>query len=182
MGFFDDFSKKVSATTNSVTEKTNKMAKESKLKKTMMENNTKITVMYSDLGKAVLEKKDNSEEVMKLVEETAKAIEDINKENEEIKVELLLLNDKRKCTNCGAEIDSKAAFCPECGKEQEKIEPKEEEKEEVIPEGKIKCSGCGEIIEDKYTFCPLCGAKNEKTAVEGEVIEETKNEENGEEF
>ena len=96
------------------------------------------------------------------------------------------LNDKRKCSNCGAEISNNVAYCPSCGREQEKIEPKTEEvKEEAIPEGKIKCSGCGEIIEDSYTFCPLCGAKNEKEsepeAVEGEVIEEAKTEKDGEE-
>jgi len=177
MGFFDDFSKKVSATTNSVTEKTNKMAKESKLKKTISENESKITVLYSDLGKAVLDKKEDSSEVMKVINEYSENIESIRKENENIKTELLLLNDKRKCSNCGAEIDSKSAFCPVCGKEQEKMEePVEEAKEEVIPEGKIKCSGCGEIIEDKYTFCPLCGAKNEKP-VEGEVVENANSEE-----
>ena len=33
MGFFDDISKRVSETTSSINEKTNNMAKESKLKK-----------------------------------------------------------------------------------------------------------------------------------------------------
>ena len=84
MGFFDDLSKKVTETTNSVTEKTNRMAKESKLKKTIMENNTKITAKYSELGKAVVEKKDDSEEVMRLIEEAVASMEDLKKENEEI--------------------------------------------------------------------------------------------------
>ena len=45
MGFFDDISKKVSETTNSINEKTNKMAKESKLKKTLSENDAKVEKM-----------------------------------------------------------------------------------------------------------------------------------------
>ena len=168
MGFFDDITKKVSETTSSVTEKTNKIAKESKLKKALTENDAKIERIYSELGKAVLEKKENMDEVSKIVWEHHEKIENIKNENESIKTEILLLNNKKRCTNCSAEIDAQVAFCPECGKEQEK--PVQEVKEEVIPEGKRKCVGCGEIIETKYTFCPLCGAQNEAPAVEGEVI------------
>ena len=108
---------------------------------------------------------------MKEINECVEKIENIKKENEGIKDEILLLNNKKKCTNCSAEIDAQVAFCPECGKEQVKEEQtKAEEKEEVLPEGKRRCSGCGEIIETKYTFCPLCGAQNDSVAVEGEVI------------
>ena len=67
MGFFDDITKKVSETTNSVTEKTNKIAKESKLKKVLAENDSKVEKMFNELGKAVLEKKENIDEVSKLV-------------------------------------------------------------------------------------------------------------------
>lgn len=172
MGFFDDISKKVSETTNSINEKTNKMAKESKLKKTLSENDAKVEKMYGELGKSVLAKRNNKDDVMKAIEDCVEKIEEIKEENEKIRDELLLLNNKKKCTNCSAEIDAQAAFCPECGKEQIKVEPKKEEtEEEKIPEGKMKCAGCGEIIETKYTFCPLCGAKNEPPAVEGEVID-----------
>ena len=158
MGFFDDISKKVSETTSSINEKTNKMAKESKLKKTLSENDTKVEKMYGELGKTVLAKRNNKDDVMKAINDCVDKIEEIKNENEKI--------------NCSAEIDAQAAFCPECGKEQIKVEPKKEEpEEEKIPEGKMKCSGCGEIIETKYTFCPLCGAKNEPPAVEGEVVD-----------
>ena len=176
MGFFDDISKKVSETTSSVTEKTNKMAKEAKLKKTLTENSAKVEKMYSELGKTVLDKRENTDEVMKAINECVEKNESIKAENEKINDEILLLNNKKKCINCSAEIDAQVSFCPECGKEQVKPEPEkvEEKKEEVIPEGKRKCSGCGEIIETKYTFCPLCGAQNESVAVEGEVINKEK--------
>ena len=93
-------------------------------------------------------------------------IDQLLKENEELQKEILILNNKKKCPNCGAEVDINTTFCPQCGKEQEKIEV-----EPFIPNGKRKCSGCGEIIDDKNEFCPKCGTKKE--VVEASKAEET---------
>ena len=55
MGFFEGLSKKVSETTSSIQETTNKIQRESKCKKTISDNNAKVEKIYSELGKKVYE-------------------------------------------------------------------------------------------------------------------------------
>ena len=86
------------------------------------------------------------------------------------KVQILTLNNKKLCPNCSAEIALDAMFCPECGKEQEKVEPKPE----ILPKGKKRCTGCKEIIDDKVSFCPLCGAEQKEEPQDNENKENTK--------
>lgn len=146
MGFFDGLS-------NSVAEKTNKISKETKLKKTLSENKDKIEKLYSDLGKKVYESRANVGAISKEIEEFTTQIENLIKENEELRKEILLLNNKKICPQCGAEVDIQATFCQQCGKEQEKVEAIQ-----FIPKGKRKCQNCNEIIDEKNVFCPNCGA------------------------
>ena len=155
MGFFDNLS-------SSFQETTNKLQKESKMKKTITENKAKIETAYSEMGKKIFEAKGINDEVKSLAEEKVKAIEEMLKENEECEREILKLNNKKMCPKCNKEVELNATFCPHCGAEQEKG----------------KCSGCGQVIDDKQAFCPNCGTKKEEApAKEGEVItEETKEE------
>lgn len=156
MGFFDGISKKVSETTTSLQETTSKIQRESKCKKTISENNSKIEELYNEIGKKVYENRQIDEGLMIWVEDRTQRIDSMLNENEELKKEILKLNNKKVCPNCRAEIDISTTFCPQCGKEQEKVEV-----EPFIPNGKRKCSGCNEIIDDKNVFCPNCGAKKE---------------------
>lgn len=165
MGFFDGISKKVSETTNSIQETTSKIQRESKCKKTIAENKSKIESLYAEIGKKVYENRKINEDLMTYVEEKTNEIDAMLSENEELQKEILKLNNKKVCPNCKAEIDITTTFCPQCGKEQEKVEI-----EAFIPNGKRKCSGCNEIIDDKNIFCPNCGTKKE------EVVEEKKEE------
>lgn len=162
MGFFDGISKKVSETTTSLQETTSKIQKESKCKRTISDNKSKIEELYVEIGKKVYENRQIDEGLMIWVEERTKQIDVMLSENEELRKEILKLNNKKICPNCNAEIDINTVFCPQCGKEQEKIEI-----EEFIPNGKRKCSGCSEIIDDKNMFCPNCGTK--KDEIEDEV-------------
>ena len=53
MGFFEGLSKKVSETTSSIQETTNKIQRESKCKKTISDNNAKVEKIYSEkIGRA----------------------------------------------------------------------------------------------------------------------------------
>ena len=166
MGFFDNLS-------SSFQETTNKLQKESKMKKTITENKAKIETAYSEMGKKIFEAKGINDEVKSFAEEKVKAIEEMLKENEECEREILKLNNKKMCPKCNKEVELNATFCPHCGAEQEKVEV-----EVFVPNGKRKCSGCGQVIDDKQAFCPNCGTKKEEApAKEGEVItEETKEE------
>lgn len=151
MGFLDSFQ-----------EATNKIQKETKYKKTISDNKANVEKMYSEMGRKVYETRTIDEGLVAYIGEKVEAIDKLLKENEELQVEILKLNNKKICPNCKAEVDINTMFCPQCGKEQEKVEV-----EPFVPTGKRKCSGCGQVIDDKNVFCPNCGAKKE-------VVEEPK--------
>ena len=162
MGFFDGLSKKGAEISSSLQESVNKSQRESKCKKTIVENNNKIEKTKTEIGAKVYEKRNFDEELITFINSKVEEIDKMYKENEELKREILILNNKKVCPKCGTEVDINTTFCPSCGAEQEKIEV-----EAFVPKGKRKCSGCGEIIDDKNVFCPKCGAKKE-------VVEEVK--------
>lgn len=138
MGFFNELGKKT-------TETTNKIAKETRLKMKINENKGKINDIYSEIGKKVYEKYVREENVV-IKEEILESCVELNelcKEMEKDRIEILKLNKKRMCLKCYAEIDSDAQFCPKCGIKQteekttfEKAEEKLENEE--IPEEKAK--------------------------------------------
>ena len=165
MGFLDGLTKKGAEISNSMKESINKSQRISALKKSISENNSKISRTFSEIGKNVYEKRTMDEEVMTFISGKIEEIDSAKKENEDIEKELLGLNNKKKCPECGTEVDIDVTFCPVCGKEQEKVEI-----EPFVPNGKRKCSGCGEVIDDSNVFCPKCGAKKE----EAETVEENK--------
>lgn len=165
MGFLDGLTKKGAEISNSLQESINKSQRISALKKSISENNSKISRTFSEIGKNVYEKRTMDEEVMTFISGKIEEIDSAKKENEELEKELLGLNNKKKCPECGTEVDIDVTFCPVCGKEQEKVEI-----EPFVPNGKRKCSGCGEVIDDSNVFCPKCGAKKE----EAETVEENK--------
>lgn len=172
MGFLDGLTKKGAEISNSLQESMNKSQRESKCKKTINENKAKIDAAYLEIGKKVFEEKKINDTLMSFINEKIEEIDQMLKSNEELKKEILILNNKKLCPNCGAEVEINATFCPQCGKEQEKIEV-----EQFIPKGKRKCSGCSEIIDDKNEFCPNCGAKKEVVVEEKEEKKEDKKEE-----
>lgn len=165
MGFFDGLTKKGAEISNSLQESINKSQRISALKKSISENNSKVARTFSEIGRKVYEKRTMDEEIMTFISEKIEEIDSAKKKNEELEKELLGLNNKKKCPECGNEVDLDATFCPVCGKEQEKVEI-----EPFIPNGKRKCSGCGEVIDDSNVFCPKCGAKKEEV----ENVEENK--------
>ena len=175
MGFFDGISKKGAELSSSLQESVNRSQKESKCKKNMIENNNRIERTYSEIGMKVYEKKEFNEELITFINEKVEEIDKLKKKNEELKREILILNNKKICPNCGKEVEISTIFCPSCGAKQEKIEV-----EAFIPKGKRKCTGCGEIIDDKNEFCPKCGTKKEEAVKEEKVAEETKNKEENE--
>ena len=170
MGFFDDLS-------SSFQESVNKTQKESKYKRTISDNKKKVEETYSEMGKMIYQKRNMDEDLITYINSKVEDIDRMLKENEELNREILILNNKKICPNCGKEVELSTTFCPNCGAEQEKISV-----ELFVPKGKRKCSGCGEIIDDKNVFCPKCGTKkedlvdsNENFVKENEQVEEKSN-------
>ena len=176
MGFFDGLTKKGAEISNSLQESINKSQRISALKKSISENNFKISRTFSEIGRNVYEKRTMDEELMTFISGKIEEIDSAKKKNEELEKEFLGLNNKKKCPECGTEVDLDATFCPVCGKEQEKVEI-----EPFIPNGKRKCSRCGEIIDDSNMFCPKCGAKKEEVEEPVENVEENKDVEKADE-
>ena len=117
MGFFNDIGKKTS-------EATSKITKETKLKLKINDNKNKIEDIYEQIGKKVYEKHVREENISikeELQEECSK-IDELSKEIEVARKEILRLNNKRQCPKCYAEIEKEAAYCSKCGQKLENVE------------------------------------------------------------
>ena len=132
MGFFSDLGRKTSETTG-------KIARETKLKMKMNENKGKITDIYEEIGKKVYEKhvREENIDIKADLEEECKKLDELSKEIEEARIEILKLNQKKLCSKCSAEIENGALFCPKCGEKQEQEPTKKEEALEKLENGEV---------------------------------------------
>ncbi len=143
MGFFDELSKKASETYKNTAEKTNKLAREMKLKSLMNEDKDKIEEIYIEIGKKVYEKHIREENIdikSELADECSK-IDAYAKEIEDTRMEILSLKNLRLCKKCAAEISITAKFCPKCGATQEE----ERASDNVVTEIMVKENGVVEV-------------------------------------
>ena len=150
MGFFNDLGKKTSQTTT-------KIAKETKLRLKITDNKGKIKSIYEEIGKKayqchIREEKINLKE---MIEPECSQIDDLSKEIDEAKKEILILNHKKACKKCFAEIDETAQFCPQCGEKQTEektvLEKTEEklEKADISSERKKEAKDVKENLKEK---------------------------------
>ncbi len=170
MDFFDKIGKKASEAYKVTADKTGKIAKETKIKIEMGKLKAKIDEYYEEIGKAVYETHVKNEEGNKeKIEELCVEIDVLSDQISLMEKECLDLNDKRKCPNCFKEIDRDNKYCPHCGTEQEIVEAKEVEVEDVENDEEVK-----EEVEVDYD--------NEKleNQVEIDELEETENKEDEE--
>ncbi|MCI8291756.1 MAG: hypothetical protein HFJ25_05900 [Clostridia bacterium] len=131
MELFEKISKAASKTYKATTEKTAKIAKETKLKINVNDCKKEITDKYKEIGEMVYQKSVLGEEVDK--EELKAKCEEIDALTQQIvdfKNEILTINDRKNCPNCHLEIEISSRYCPECGFEQPKIELVQEHVEE----------------------------------------------------
>ena len=126
MDFFDKLGKKISEGYNAAAEKTKEVASETKLKFAISDCKDKINAEYKKVGEKVYElllNERDGEIALNLINEfkTIDALKESIKEYEE---QMLEVNNKQKCTNCGEEFDINADHCPKCGTKGIKEEPK----------------------------------------------------------
>ncbi len=159
MGFFSDLGKKT-------TETTGKIAREAKLKLKISENKGKINDIYEIIGKKVYEKhvRENSVCIKGEIEEECSKIDELAREIEDARLEILKLNKKRLCSKCSAEIEEGALFCPKCGEKQSE--------EPTVKEEAVQKLENTEVQPEK---------QEEKEAVIEDVKEETAQSENNQE-
>ena len=133
MGFFSDIGKKTS-------EVTGKIAKETKLKLKINENKAKIEDIYEEIGKKVYEKHIREENInIKIdLEAECSKLDELSKEIEDARLEILKLNQKKLCCKCSAEIEDGSMFCPKCGEKQNSNATIQQEALEKLDDADIK--------------------------------------------
>lgn len=150
MGFFNELGKKTSKTTN-------KIAREAKLKIKINENKVKVKELYKEIG-AIIYQKHLREENLNIEEELneeCSKLDQLSKEIEDARMEILRLNDKKLCLKCFAEIEEDMQFCPKCGEKQKQektiLEKAEEklEKTEILPENIKEAEFVKEELKEK---------------------------------
>ncbi len=132
MGFFNDLSKKT-------TETTTKIAREAKLKMKITENKGKIKNIYEEIGRKIYENhvREENIDVNKFVNNDCLKIDELSKEIEDSRKEILVLNNKKMCKKCFAEIEKDSMFCPKCGEKQMEEKTVFERAEEKLKEADI---------------------------------------------
>lgn len=154
MGFFNDLGKKTSKTTT-------KIAREAKLKMKINENKGKIKDLYEELGRKVYENhvREENIDISEFINDNCSKIDVLSKEIEDARKEILVLNNKKMCKKCFAEIEKDSIFCPKCGEKQTEEKTVFEKAEEKLERSDIS-------------------SENEK---EAEIIKEELEEKNNEE-
>jgi rubrerythrin len=127
MDFFDKLGKKFSQTYNAASEKTSKIAKETKLRISISECEGNLKDIYKKIGKIIYEKYQTRREedlAMEFIKEF-KEVDTIKQKIQDMEREILDLKDKVKCSKCGNLYEATFEFCPKCGqrqKEEDRVE------------------------------------------------------------
>lgn len=132
--FWDDFSKKIGETADTVSAKASEVVELQKIKgqiRTMERNNDND---YIELGKMIYEKFKDGEEI----EEAAKGFCEAIQNREESITEYLAKADALKgdmpCEICGKSVTKGMAYCPYCGAKIETVAAKMKEDAETVEE------------------------------------------------
>ncbi len=120
MEFFDKLGKKASQAYKVTADKTEKIAKETKLKFKIGELKTQINNIYEEIGKKVYEKHIREEDICikKDLEEQCTKIDVLSDEIDSLLKECLTLKNKKQCHNCYKELEKEDKFCSNCGSKQ----------------------------------------------------------------
>ena len=132
MSFFNDLGKKTSETTA-------KIATEAKLKIEIAENKEKIKDLYIELGRKIYENhvREENLNIHEFINDDCSKIDEISKEIENARKTILVLNNKKMCKKCYAEIETDYMFCPQCGEKQTQEETILQKAEEKLEKSNI---------------------------------------------
>uniref|UniRef100_UPI0040570B41 zinc ribbon domain-containing protein n=1 Tax=Acetatifactor sp. TaxID=1872090 RepID=UPI0040570B41 len=109
MAFFDALASK----SKDVAEKAKKMAEVAGLNSQISSKENEIKNVYREIGQTIYSNKETWKEVD--LSELFGKVEAAEAEIARLKEEILVIKDIKICTQCNAEIDKEAAFCPKCG-------------------------------------------------------------------
>lgn len=100
---------------------TSKITREIKLKAQMADKKSQIQEIYEEIGKRVYEKHILKEklDIQLDFKEDCAILDTLANDVENIRIEILNLNNLQQCSKCHYEIDLEFHYCPNCGKEQQ---------------------------------------------------------------
>lgn len=121
MDFFDKLGQKFSETYNTASEKTSKLARETKLKMLISETKDTQKQLFEKLGQEFYKKNLNKRDSDVAIEfiENFKEIDKTNLQIKDYENEILTLKGLRPCPKCGKPLNANFEFCPNCGYKQQ---------------------------------------------------------------
>ena len=118
MAFFDTLTKVISETGHTVVNKTKDIGEITKLTARVSELERKMEQTYKTIGKLYVEHYGDSPDEMFQI--AVASIKDKQKKIAGYKEDIRILRGIRKCSACGADVESGSSFCSKCGA---KVEP-----------------------------------------------------------
>ena len=117
MEIFNKIGKQAGNLYKTTTKKTNKLAKETKLKFKINGLKSEIDDIYSNIGQIVYKKhlRKDDYDISKTIEEQCIKLDCLSDEIDTCLKQSLYLNNKIRCTKCYSDIEANAKFCPQCG-------------------------------------------------------------------
>lgn len=113
MAFFDDLKKNLTATGQTVAQKTKEMTESMQLKSQLNAEKEAIMKAYAAIGKQVYE--NAAWDDKRKYESEFEAIQESLDKIEELEEKLTKLDGCIFCGECGSRVDKKSAFCNKCG-------------------------------------------------------------------
>lgn len=159
MSFFDEIGKKITDAGRSAAEKAKDLAEITHLNSIIKENEAKTDSLYAELGESYFRSHRNDSDAE--FNEKIRELDELLKQTEEYRSDVLELKGLVKCPYCGAEVSTEETECPECGK---KIPRKAETEIGDDGEDRLICSVCGYRMRPGSNFCIMCGTPVKKEA------------------
>ena len=113
MAFFEKVGGTLAAKGRDVADKAKEMAEVNRLNGQIHSQTNTEEKIYAEIGKMVCEHRENWGQVD--VTEQLEQLDSIQAEIARLQEEILRVKGIRKCENCGAAIDMRLSYCPECG-------------------------------------------------------------------
>lgn len=151
MSLFDNLSKKLKKTTQSVVKGTKDFTDTARLNSQIADERQQIENLYIQIGKIYHEAHGADE--YSPSGKLCMSIEAAYLRIAQYEQDILKIKGVRKCAACGAKTPANAVFCSGCGARTENPVPIPE-----MPSIEIKqCAGCGAVLTDEVAFCTACG-------------------------
>ena len=107
---------KAKTAADTVGKKTSELAETVRLKTKSAQIQKEMAATFEGMGRLIYDSRQSGEDVSSLIEESAKRIDALQKELQQVEDELCAYKKAVRCPSCRAIVGEDAVFCPQCGK------------------------------------------------------------------